>query len=557
MTSGSTTLLQDDDEPGSSAPLCSESRSQLEILQEFSENWLQSLDRDDLKSLAIYLCYQFVSELSFTETRAAEYAAMMVGKSERTVRQWRVDVIRNDGEMPESKQGRFQRSGVLWRNEDLNKRATEYVRANAAVKGRPNMTLVDFCKWINDTLLPNSTLEPGFPRKVSVETARKWLHELGFEVLTPKKGIFIDGHERSDVVESRKEFLRKMVKIGFLHFTNAPTEDAMKAIPQDVDPPTLEKRSKTVVFFHDESTFQANDDQSLQWGQKDEKIMKPKSKGAGIMVSDFIDEHNGFLVLTEEEYLRAKQSSSTIKRYARAYLEYGEHREGYWNRDQMMKQMERAVEIAEVKYPKPDGWRHVWIFDHSSCHNAMADDALDVTKMNVNPGGAQRKMRDTVWQGQVQKMTFNLGIAKGMRKVLEERGVNTVGMVADQMRKILAEHDDFKNEKSLLEHFLIDRGHIPVFLPKFHPELNPIERVWAQLKRYTRAHCKYTLPSLRKNVPDSFDSVSLDNIQNHFRKVRHYMFCYLEGFTPGKELDDTLKKYKTAVKSHRKIGVNE
>lgn len=95
----------------------------------------------------------------------------------------------------------------------------------------------------------------------------------------------------------------------------------------------------------------------------------------------------------------------------------------------------------------------------------------------MNPGGAQRKMRDTVWQGQVQKMTFNLGIAKGMRKVLEERGVNTVGMVADQMRNILAEHDDFKNEKSLLEHFLIDRGHIPVFLPKFHPELNPIERV--------------------------------------------------------------------------------
>jgi len=77
-------------------------------------------------------------------------------------------------------------------------------------------------------------------------------------------GIFIDGHERFDVVKKRKEFLRKMVKIGFIHFTNAPPEDAVKAIPQDVDPPTLEKSSKTMVFFHNESTFQANDDQSLQ-----------------------------------------------------------------------------------------------------------------------------------------------------------------------------------------------------------------------------------------------------------------------------------------------------
>jgi len=115
------------------------------------------------------------------------------------------------------------------------------------------MTTTDFCKWVNKTLLPNFTLEPGLPQKVSVETARTWLHHLGFEVLTPKKGIFIDGHERPDVVASRETFLRKMVKIGFLHFTNAPTE----AILANINAPILERRSKTVVFCHDKSTFQA------------------------------------------------------------------------------------------------------------------------------------------------------------------------------------------------------------------------------------------------------------------------------------------------------------
>ena len=44
---------------------------------------------------------------------------------------------------------------------------------------------------------------------------------------------------------------------------------------------------------------------------------------------------------------------------------------------------------------------------------------------------------------------------------------------------------------------LIAKGHIPCFFPK---ELNPIERVLAQLKQYTKAHCKYFLPSLCKNT---------------------------------------------------------
>ena len=172
------------------------------------------------------LCLVLVKELSFTETRAAELAAKVIKKSDKTVRRWRTDLIANGGSFAESKQGQYQRIGVLWENEEFTKRASEYVRANAAAKGKPNLTTVDFCKWVNKSLLPNSTLEPGFPQQISVETARKWLHEMGFEVLTARKGLFIDGHERTDVVKSCAIFLRKMVKIGFLHFLNAPTEQA-------------------------------------------------------------------------------------------------------------------------------------------------------------------------------------------------------------------------------------------------------------------------------------------------------------------------------------------
>jgi len=54
-------------------------------------------------------------------------------------------------------------------------------------------------------------------------------------------------------------------------------------------------------------------------------MMKLKPKGAVIMVSDFIDEYNGFLALTDEQFKEAKKSNPSIKKYAREFLEYGEN----------------------------------------------------------------------------------------------------------------------------------------------------------------------------------------------------------------------------------------
>ena len=104
---------------------------------------------------------------SFTENKATEYVASMMKKSDRTVRRWRSALINNDGVLPESEQGRYQRSDVLWQNEELNKKAVEYVRDNVSVKGRPNLTTVTFCKWVNECFLPNWTLEPGLSKYCS------------------------------------------------------------------------------------------------------------------------------------------------------------------------------------------------------------------------------------------------------------------------------------------------------------------------------------------------------------------------------------------------------
>ena len=67
--------------------------------------------------------------------------------------------------------------------------------------------------------------------------------------------------------------------------------------------------------------------------------------------------------------------------------------------------MKKAMEIAEFKYPA-DKNTLVWLFDQSSGHCAYQDEALNVTKMNVKPGEAQPKMRDSTWRGKTQKMVL-------------------------------------------------------------------------------------------------------------------------------------------------------
>ena len=74
--------------------------------------------------------------------------------------------------------------------------------------------------------------------------------------------------------------------------------------------------------------------------------------------------------------------------YASEFLEYGESREGYWTKDRFVRQMEMAIKITTQRRKGEDTCGS----DHSSCHAAMVDNALDVSKMNVRPGGKQRIM---------------------------------------------------------------------------------------------------------------------------------------------------------------------
>ena len=78
-------------------------------------------------------------------------------------------------------------------------------------------------------------------------------------------------------------------------------------------------------------------------------------------MSDFINEKNGYLRLTDDEFKKACDQNIVVKREAREYLEYGENKEGYWATAKFLKQIENAITIAEIKYPKSEGYRWYWL----------------------------------------------------------------------------------------------------------------------------------------------------------------------------------------------------
>ena len=94
----------------------------------------------------------------------------------------------------------------------------------------------------------------------------------------------------------------------------------MGPIPSDIESPLPEYIAK--------STFNVNDDESLQWGTVESQLIRPKSRGSGIMAPNFITEREGYLRLTEEEYHAVKVKNTSSQRGAWQLLEYGESREG-------------------------------------------------------------------------------------------------------------------------------------------------------------------------------------------------------------------------------------
>ena len=345
---------------------------------------------------------------------ACELASRCTTFAARSVRRWATEVFRGyfssisniddvtDSALEkelESGRGKHPKWISLTMDESFREEAKQYVRDHGYVKGEPNMTLQQFVDWVKQTQCID----------ICTSTASLWLHDMGFGYRQFSKGVHFDGHEREDVVEARTMYLDQLeVYAPRQWICNSPA-------PNPACRPVIR-------VFHDESTFYSNADQSFHWTDGSRQALKQKSLGQAIMVSDFIEEVGGFLRHQGEE--------------ARFTMEH--QSEGYFTNDLLLEQVGKAISIFEVKYPEAQG---LFIFDNAPSHVKRPPDALNPDKMNVKDGGKQPFMKDTVWAGRVQQMKTADGLQKGMKSVLEERGVSTKGLNADKMRELLGQYE--------------------------------------------------------------------------------------------------------------------
>ena len=107
------------------------------------------------------------------------------------------------------------------------------------------------------------------PVVICSRIALTWLHKLGYLHKNVRKDVFVDGHERSDVVEDHANFLRQTEELK-PYMVEFYDNGAMKhkvylsdcAVESEI-------RQPIIVITHNECIFSANDGVQKAWIRKE------------------------------------------------------------------------------------------------------------------------------------------------------------------------------------------------------------------------------------------------------------------------------------------------
>jgi hypothetical protein len=117
--------------------------------------------------------------------------------------------------------------------------------------------------------------------------------------------------------------------------------------------------------------------------------------------------------------------------------------------------------------------------------------------------------------------------------------------------KLMSLQRDFKEQKGWLEEALEAEHQEVIFYPKFHCELNFIERFWCSCKHYTREHCTYLFEGLRETLPVAIASLSTATINRYYKYCARTIEAYANGFVYG------TKGFTDKIYSgHRQVSVS-
>jgi len=209
---------------------------------------------------------------------------------------------------------------------------------------------------------------------LSSRTAAKWLHEMGYKYKDMRKGVYKDSHEPEDVIQYRQEVFLPTLRalenrIVCWELVDTPNGETLKTIY----PANLSAGVRPIVpIVHDETTFNANDGCNKVWIKEDHTLLKNKSRGKGIMVSDFLFPGGRLQVPSSTiiPSLRQYEASDNClhrldTQFATWSIKYGG--EKWWDGDQLVEQVLKiAIPIFETAFP---GCEALFLFDNATSHS--------------------------------------------------------------------------------------------------------------------------------------------------------------------------------------------
>ena len=379
-------------------------------------------------------------------------------------------------------------------------------------------------------------------KSISSATAKRWMKKLGYRWVHKLRGQYVDGHEREDVVKYRQDVFLPT----FYSF-----ESRMRSWDKDDNeiPLKLPPGIRIIVpWYHDESIFYGHDRRESRWVREGESpVPYAKGEGPSMMDAEFFSPDYG--------YCRSRDGTKS----ARITFKPGKNRDGYFDSEDFMKQVDTCMDILEADYPDEE---HLLIFDNATIHTKRPDGALSARKMpkftpkegtnwgvevthrgpdgkivyapNGKPAKVKIRMGDAQFRdGTPQRLYFEAphpraGTFKGMAVILEERGYTDARKLRAECkdfkcepeatacccRRLLFNEPDFVNVKSILELHCEKRGFKVLFLPKFHCELNPLEMVWGRAKYHYRLNPPSSKEEdLERNMLKALDDVTLEEMR--------------------------------------------
>ncbi|KZT56485.1 hypothetical protein CALCODRAFT_435718, partial [Calocera cornea HHB12733] len=276
-----------------------------------------------LQRLRTLCAYYNLRRKKYGKIAASEVASESHGRAKvwggRLVRRWAA-IYERTGTLPQSRRGRHIKTFSLLNDPDICAQLRAYLRSN-----KWSMNPGKLAEYTANVMLPaecdkytKSMVYREMPKgmcRYLQET--RWMRREGFRYMSYKKAVYLDGHERPDVVEYRQNvFLPTMAE-----FQPRMREWMPGNVHEEIVKNPAHGRP-LVKVVHDESTFTAHDGEVKSWVLDNQFKLRKKGAGRGLHRSDFLCSSVGWLHEAGQQ------------------IEYGKNHDGYWTGEMLCNQLQ-------------------------------------------------------------------------------------------------------------------------------------------------------------------------------------------------------------------------